>query len=167
MANHYIRLKQGTNFIEKSFSTDFENPIPGDILIAERSDERHFNLELMDDDLFFLLKYENGEIISTTGLDQKAEKDALKFSKIKQKIWELLNSTSLQYGIDGINSASKYAIKQNSRFTISNSLLDWTYAVWDYAELEKSKVDQGNRSFPVKPEDFLAEQGFPSLSSYI
>ena len=72
MAKHYIR--QDGIFITKAFSTDFEQPIEGDICVNEDGG-RHFNLDLMDERGLPIKKYVDGEILPATP-DDLADKIA-------------------------------------------------------------------------------------------
>ena len=74
MAKHYIRLDG--QFLIKTFTTDFEQPIDGDICVNEDGD-RHFNLNLYTIDGFPALKWLNSEIIPTTNEDLQALRDAV------------------------------------------------------------------------------------------
>ena len=73
---HYIRL-DGTKII-KGFSSAFEQPVEGDILIAENTGQRHFilsdtiNPALTDEQGIAKYKYEKGKISART----KTEIDA-------------------------------------------------------------------------------------------
>ena len=81
MAEHYIRL-DNNNRIIKGFSTDFEQPIDGDICVNEDGG-RHFNLELLDERGLPKLKYIDNEIQKTTEEDLKE-----KIAEIeKREIW--------------------------------------------------------------------------------
>lgn len=80
MYSHYIRLDG--NKIIKGFSTAFEEPVEGDILIAEDA-QRHFELSgqtnppLTDDDGIPLYKHEKGKVISRTKTEIEADRKAL------------------------------------------------------------------------------------------
>jgi len=58
---HYIRLNEN-DLIIKSFSTAFEQPQEGDILICE-SNERHFNMDLYDDNMIPKYQYIDNQIV--------------------------------------------------------------------------------------------------------
>ena len=66
MAKHIIRLED--IFIIKAFSTDFEQPIEGDIIVEEDGG-RHFNLDLIDERGLPTKKYVDGEILDATEAD--------------------------------------------------------------------------------------------------
>jgi len=66
MAKHIIRLDG--MFIIKTFSTDFEQPIEGDICVEENGG-RHFNLDLRDERGLPTKKYVDGKILDATEAD--------------------------------------------------------------------------------------------------
>ena len=77
MYNHYIRLQD--NKIIKGFSSAFESPIEGDILIAGNTQERHFilndtiNPALTDMQGVAKYKYEKGKVSARTKADIDAD----------------------------------------------------------------------------------------------
>jgi hypothetical protein len=84
MTKHYIRLDQNGTIIHR-FSTDFEQPIQGDICVNENG-ERQYNLDLYDKRGLFKWAW-NGQLVAANldfqidklkelhlaGLDQKAQ----------------------------------------------------------------------------------------------
>lgn len=60
---HYIRLQGDT--IISAFSDAFQQPLKDDICINEKGD-RHFNLELINDDGLYRLKWDGKQIVEKT-----------------------------------------------------------------------------------------------------
>jgi len=61
MYKNYIRLAADNKTIIKTFSTAFQKPVEGDILVGE-SEDRNYQLELMDTNGEWQYKYENNTV---------------------------------------------------------------------------------------------------------
>lgn len=60
---HYIRLQGDT--IIAAFSDAFQQPLKDDICVNEKGD-RHFNLNLFTEDMYYKLKWDGKQIIEKT-----------------------------------------------------------------------------------------------------
>lgn len=164
MYNHYIRIDENNNII-KSFSTAFELPTDGDILIAEDTEERHYNLNLLSPDGFYLLKYENDEIIEKT----EAEIYDLSYYKSKKiiaidlKTRQLIaqgfeyNNTKFSLSIEAQSNWSSLFIKANAGRYLAG---DWPISV--------TTID--DNLYQIPDEDTLIaiyETGMTKKQSYI
>ena len=110
--NHYVRLDN--NNIINAFSDVFESPIAGDVLVAENTNKRHFNLNLIVENLYFSqyrYKWSGTEIIEKTQLELNAEITAWKNNiinktvKLKQVRMDMLNSANW---INGLKTSQDY-----------------------------------------------------------
>lgn len=84
---HYIRLQGDT--IIAAFSDAFQQPLKDDICVNEKGD-RHFNLELINADGYYRLKWDGKQIVEksndeiyTAEVKAKIESDAAKQSLIQ------------------------------------------------------------------------------------
>ena len=90
MANykHYVRIDENNRVI-KSFSDAFEQPIEGDKLVEE-SDNRHYNLQLYDENMVLKYKWVEGTgIVERTQEEKQPEINAKRKEGLKQEIIDL------------------------------------------------------------------------------
>jgi len=90
MANykHYVRIDENNKVI-KSFSDAFEQPIEGDKLVEE-SDNRHYNLQLYDENMVLKYKWVEGTgIVERTQEEKQPEINAKRKEGLKQEIIDL------------------------------------------------------------------------------
>jgi hypothetical protein len=73
MANHYIRV-DANNVVIKGFTTDFEQPNTGDLLLSGQ-DGRHFQLQLTNERGQFIYKLVNGAMVARNQTELDAEWD--------------------------------------------------------------------------------------------
>ena len=68
---NYIRTDTN-NIIIDSYSTAYRQPVDGDIEI-KNSNERHYTLDIIDNNGVYQLKWENGEIVQRSETEKETE----------------------------------------------------------------------------------------------
>ena len=81
--------------------------------------------------------------------------DEQKMDMIKRAIQLNLNVQARELGFDGINSIAKYMGFDNKYRADAESLARWTVSVWEYAEAELVKMQEGSRTVPTVDEAIL------------
>ena len=78
MYKHYIRINED-NYIIKAFSDAFIKPLQNDICIYT-GNNRHYHLQIYNEDGLYNYKYVNGQVIETTSdiLEVESLKEELK-----------------------------------------------------------------------------------------
>lgn len=170
MYNHYIRIDENNNII-KVFSSAFEQSELTDILYKENVDERHFNLDLISNNSYFIqfrYKWSGTEIIEKTQLELDTEITAWKNDinnktvKAKQIRREMLGICDW---VNGLRVAQEYghASGKNKKPRVLPDILMDDWAIWfedmtywlentDLNTIDYDDIYFNSTIFPTMPE---------------
>jgi hypothetical protein len=118
VASHYVRIDE-QNRVIKSFSTDFEQPLEGDKLVAENAG-RHYNLDIYGLDGVLKYKWVEGTgVVERTQEEKQPEINAMKKASLQQIIIDLqkrIDACANLLTYTGVN-ASDIEVEMNALIT--------------------------------------------------